>query len=194
MKTKQCNRCKKMKPLSEFGTSGKRKKSVNFHNNEITKYKGDCHECLAAIQKEWRNRNPNYWKKTKSPGYSGKISKYSIEERPILSAIRNRISLAKRNSKRNPEREFNIDADYMYEVWKKQEGMCALTGCKLLIKKGSQLALSMDKIIPKLGYVRGNMQWTCWAANRAKGDMSMNDFVGMCKSVLRTCRDYPERE
>ena len=73
---------------------------------------------------------------------------------------------------------------YMYELWKKQQGRCALTGFPISIQGDTNLRLSIDKIIPELGYTKGNVQWTIFAANRAKGDMCMDDLISLCKMII----------
>ena len=43
---------------------------------------------------------------------------------------------------------------------------------------------SVDCIEPTLGYVKGNVQWVSWKVNRAKGDLSNEEFLNMCKAVI----------
>ena len=186
MESKLCNTCNKMKPLNAFGINRK-KGGNNFHAGMIPRHKGDCKDCLAEKARQWRKARPGY-------KGSGLTSKYPVTERLLLSAIRNRIMDAKYRNKRNPERSFDINADYMYELYIQQNRKCTLTGVALSLDKKTPLTLSIDKIIPENGYVQGNVQWVCWAANRAKGDMSLQNFISMCRSVLRTCNDYPEKE
>ncbi|RLD70194.1 MAG: hypothetical protein DRI98_08575 [Bacteroidetes bacterium] len=53
---------------------------------------------------------------------------------------------------------------------------------------------SIDRIDSNKGYVSDNVQWTCWAVNRAKGDLTNDDFIKLCRAVVERCNDYPERE
>lgn len=184
---KQCTKCLELKPLTDFGINRK-VGSTNFRSTTADQYKPYCKPCLAVIAKEWRNANPNYHKNV-----SGKISKYPKELKPLLSAIRSRVTEAKQNNRRTT-REFTIDADYMYELWIQQKGICYLTGFTLLVQKQSPYALSIDKIIPSLGYVKGNVKWCCWMANRAKGDLSMQELLVLCNAIQEKCRDYPAME
>lgn len=183
MTEKKCTLCNEIKPLESFA-KGKSTNSTNFHAGVTPKYKAECKTCAAKRQKEWRHANPGYWKIANDKSIKGKINKYPEDERYLVSAIRTRISNAKQNSKRNPERDFNIDTDYMYDLFKEQKGKCPLTGIELLVDKSHPYSLSIDKIVPELGYTQGNVQWTCWAANRAKGDMSTSNFINMCKQVV----------
>jgi len=67
-------------------------------------------------------------------------------------------------------------------LWKAQRGRCALTGRRL------DRSAEPDHRTPK---ARGgndsveNLQWVCREANRAKRDMTDDDFVALCGDVMR---------
>jgi len=188
MSTKQCITCNEVKEESEFGLNRPAiKDSTNFHASVTNQYSKECKKCKAVAAKKWRKNNPGY-------KGTGKITKYPEEDRLLVSAIRDRISTARQNTKRNPDKPFNLTTEYMYTLLKNQKNKCKLTNITLAIEKNTPVTLSIDKKEPNKGYIIGNVQWVCWAANRAKGDLSMNDFIGLCKAVLRTCNDYPEKE
>ena len=182
---KVCVDCKKEKPIEEFGLSRASGKN-NFHASDIPQYKNKCKPCLAEYARQWRKKNPGYIS-------SGKVKAYPKEERLLLSAISNRITGARQNNKRN-NYPFNIDKEYMYSLYQQQKGQCAISGITLQIGKNSPLGLSIDKISPKKGYTKGNVQWLLWAVNRAKGDLDTEEFLDLCRLISRRCNDYPERE
>jgi 5-methylcytosine-specific restriction endonuclease McrA len=66
-------------------------------------------------------------------------------------------------------------------LWKKQKGLCALTGAKL--DRTSQL----DHILPKskggIDYIE-NLQWLSQKANLAKRDLTDDEFIDLCASVM----------
>jgi len=188
MTTKQCNTCNQIKPLDNFGINRK-KGSTNFHASQIDQYKGDCKPCLAAKAKAYRDSKPGLWKKYRDKSES-KNNFFNKEDAYLVSAIRTRIAGAKSNNRRN-NNAFNITDKYMYDLWNQQAGLCALTGRKMLLEKQVSNSLSIDKKIPKLGYVEGNVQWVTIAANRAKSDLDMDELLELCNDILETCRDYP---
>jgi len=47
---------------------------------------------------------------------------------------------------------------------------------------------SIDRIDSSRGYEVGNVQLVCRAANVAKSDLPMNDFVALCRSVTEVHR------
>lgn len=188
-----CTVCLQEKPQELFAIALKAG-SVNYRNTvELTegiKYHTFCKECNAKKQKTYRDAHPGLWKKYAKTVTTGKIKKIPEEDRALISAIRSKVAEARTNNKRYPDRKFTIDADYMYQLWKDQKGLCYLTGVPMIIKKLEPNNLSIDKIKPESGYIKGNVKWACWAANRAKGDMSIELLVRMCKRILEKCRDY----
>lgn len=60
---------------------------------------------------------------------------------------------------------------------------CPVFGCKLERKLGSKgpgpTSPSLDRIIPDLGYVPGNIVVVSYRANRAKGDLNLDELVAL---------------
>lgn len=77
-----------------------------------------------------------------------------------------------------------IKADHkdLARLWKKQRGLCALSGRKL------DRTAEIDHILPR---VRGgsdelaNLQWTTKEANRAKRDLTNDEFLSLCSDCMR---------
>lgn len=101
-----------------------------------------------------------------------------------MSAISDRLMNAKLRAKKYNQITPDLDREYLYQLFKDQSGKCALSGAVLKLEKRAVTCLSLDKINPGLGYVKGNVQWLAWAVNRAKGDMESEIFLDMCKQVL----------
>lgn len=191
MQEKTCSRCGKTKPVTEFSKQGVAKSDTNFASQSLgwDYWKYTCKACDAEYAREYRRKNPGY-------RGSGKLTKYPKEDRLLISAIRTRLTMCKSTFKKRNGGvcESDLDADYLYDLYKKQEGRCVYTGVKLGLKKGHAATISIDKIIPAKGYVRGNVQWVCWAVNRAKGDLDEKVFLNMCRIITERCNDYPARE
>ena len=49
--------------------------------------------------------------------------------------------------------------------------------------------LSVDRIDSAKGYSKDNVQLVCMAANQMKNDLSMEEFINMCASVLALERE-----
>ena len=184
MNEKTCVKCHETKPLDLFS------KKVDGANNFAALdqpgrpiYKNTCKACDAAYAREFRRKNKNY-------RGSGKNNKYPKEHRLLISAIRLRLNSCKQNyKKRNGECESDLTDDYLYQLFHSQQGKCRYLGIDLKVEKKHLASLSLDKIDPQKGYTKGNVQWVCWAVNRAKGEMSEDEFLKMCRIITEKCND-----
>lgn len=180
METQQCVKCNEIKALTEFSTN--RTKNSNAYKVQSL-YKTSCNVCLAEYAREWRKKNKGY-------NGSGKLKLYPEADPLLISALRVKITEAKSNNKRT-NRPFDMDLDYLYELFLEQEGRCIYTGEEFNIERKHPANVSIDKIVPDLGYVKGNLQLVCWAVNRAKGDLEHDTFIDMCKAVVERVTTIP---
>ena len=103
------------------------------------------------------------------------------------------ITLTRYEAKNRRNLEFNIDLAYLIDILQTQYNRCALTGWELEFTHGgglhrtNPLVCTMDRINNNQGYIRGNVQLTCWQPNKIKNNMSNDDFIKMCKAVTLHC-------
>ena len=97
-----------------------------------------------------------------------------------------------KRAKSRPEKfgPSNIDTEYVIGIYKKQNGLCALTGIKMTHRFEDLKSMSIDRINPSKGYVKGNVQITCKWANIGKRDKSNEEF----RKVLNDCYEAKKRE
>lgn len=94
-------------------------------------------------------------------------------------------SVVKSRSKLIP---YNLTANYLIGLYKEQKGFCALSGLKMqrLIGKGRKYNnISIDRIDPKLGYIKGNIQLVCDRFNIMKHLFSSEEFLSACETVVK---------
>ena len=168
-----CPCCGETKPLTEFPQ--KRGESIKLLKRNTNNY---CKVCNAVRSREWRAKNPGYRS-------TGKVNALAIEERPWMSAVRQRLTDAKGRCKKLQRNAPAVTAEYLYRVLLAQQKKCALSGADLLIEPNHPLCLSLDQKDPAKGYVEGNVQWLAWCVNRAKGDLANEDFFDMCHVILQ---------
>lgn len=91
--------------------------------------------------------------------------------------------------------EFDLDTDYLQNVIESQRGVCAYTGRPLSGYsistspfRSSSESLSIDRIDSRKGYVKGNVVVCFLDANVAKGTLSYQEFLSLCRSVV-SCAD-----
>lgn len=87
--------------------------------------------------------------------------------------------------------ECDIDADYLLELYHKQNGNCYYTSEKMEWNnygkgKGKQRksTLSVDRLTPNLGYVKGNVALCTCSSNLSKTDRTESEFYLFCEKVL----------
>lgn len=74
-------------------------------------------------------------------------------------------------------------AEVIIKIWEQQEGKCALTLESLTPGNGA----SLDHIVPTSNggtHDPSNLRWVTREANRAKSDLSDDDFIAMCRKVV----------
>lgn len=75
-----------------------------------------------------------------------------------------------------------ITAQQLAHLWRKQRGLCALTGRRL------DRSAELDHINPRANgglHDLDNLQWVTREANRAKRDLSETEFYALCRDVIR---------
>lgn len=118
----------------------------------------DFTERRASISKRWRSSNPDYGKNWKCRTLRAD-SFYNL-----LSSIRCRC--AKRGI------PFDLDSDYLRSILP-SDMMCPIMKVPMIFGKNGtpkQIWLSVDRLKPELGYVRGNVAFMSCAANAIKQD------------------------
>lgn len=161
---KTCTICSQEKSIEEFT---KDKHAPDGYRNQ-------CKSCIRDRTKEQR-----VWPRRRE-SYNAAMRKYRSTAK---GAIHTSYQAAKGRAKREGI-PFDLDLEFVTELFEQQNGKCALTGEDMIPKSG-RTSPSLDKMTPELGYVRGNVQWTTWKANCVKQDMSMEDLFTFCETVLK---------
>lgn len=69
-------------------------------------------------------------------------------------------------------REFDIDLEFLIDLYAKQKGRCAISGVPMTHARNDLFAISIDRISNKGGHTRDNVQLVCQAMNLAKREYS----------------------
>ena len=108
-----------------------------------------------------------------------------------FTPFRYQLGAAKKRAKRY-NREFDLDLEYLKELWDFQNGKCAVTGLDLIIKcffkKQHKIAkspyqTSLDRIDNSKGYVKGNVRYVCYMFNIARNDFTDQQVLDFCFKV-----------
>lgn len=163
---KPCTKCDETLALDQFYTTGTKVSGE-------PKYNSWCKACISEKQ-------ASYHKRTWGPERLHRSAfKRTKSVRSFLTYLRGKAS------QRRKEEVISVDA--LEILWHAQEGKCALTGWGMTMELGRGIVptnCSLDRIDSSRGYEVGNVQLVCRAANVAKSDLSLNDFVALCRSVV----------
>jgi hypothetical protein len=83
--------------------------------------------------------------------------------------------------------EFNVTAEYLWNVFLTQDGRCVFTGLPISIGRHKDTSASIDRIDSTKGYVEGNVQWVHKIINLMKWDRKAQDFIQWCHLVANHC-------
>lgn len=81
---------------------------------------------------------------------------------------------------------FEIDNEYLWELFLKQNRKCVLSGEELIFTKKYQngrneTTASLDRIDSNKGYIKGNIQWVHKYVNKMKSNKSDDEFLNWCR-------------
>ena len=158
-----CRKCNTYKSEDHF---------FNDKKQPYRNFKGvECKECQQI-------RKQKYWK-----------TKETVDLNNYLRILRNgcksRISRGK-TSYRNLE--FDLDLNFLKELWNKQEGKCSISGIEMTYIHGSgkhTKNASIDRIDPKKGYSKDYVQLVCSQVNMMKSNMSLEELYMFCEAIMK---------
>lgn len=156
-----CHGCGEYKDKEEFSLKGGVDK---VRDNRRTLCKG----CYTARQKERHKNLP--------------------DDKKLERCLRVRWLCARDRSKRSGKIEFSITFEDVVNLWKKQNGLCSLSGIKMTyeLQNGrTPTNVSIDKIDRTKGYTIDNIQLVCMACNQIKSDLSEREMYEFCKEIVR---------
>ncbi len=88
--------------------------------------------------------------------------------------------------------DFNITIEQAANLFKEQQGKCALTGLEIVLRPQREreaTTASLDRIDSSKGYRIGNIQWVHKWVNLMKWDFTQNEFITLCKEVAEHNKD-----
>jgi hypothetical protein len=83
--------------------------------------------------------------------------------------------------------QLDVSRREVYEVFKQQDGKCALTGSPLVFeptRSRSDGNASLDRIDSSRGYTLDNIQWVLKRVNIMKGTMLKDELIHYCSLIL----------
>lgn len=141
-------------------------KKVKFHTCS--------RECAAQVKKD-------IYKGSNNP--KAKLTNMSDIEKFFYKRV---MAIAARSSAE--KYDFNLDMEFLIDIYNKQNGLCYYSGFPLNFNKEGIVAkfdtLSVDKIIPEKGYTKGNVVLCLNCVNKFKCNYSLDDLKKVFKSIF----------
>lgn len=130
------------------------KSAAEYQVNKCGYLIGICRDCRTKNEREKIVSDPDVWIRTRLNSYKHRATKDKIA--------------------------YNLDVEYVKELYKKQDGKCFYSDYPLNWGHNSNVSkwesFSVDKVIPDRGYVKGNVVLAQTRINSAKSDFSLDEM------------------
>ena len=144
------------------GTCKKNKLLTEFHK-DCTRFDGIdpyCTVCRKEIRIKYKKEKPFHYR---------------------CDTVRSKTSTGKL--------PFNLTGEYLESIW---TDTCPILGVELDLfayNKNADNAAQVDRIVPDKGYVKGNVGWLSFRANRLKGDATAKEHMKIAQWMLGQLND-----
>ncbi len=168
-----CDYCKKeiSKPKNEYNRRLRLGKDKFYCNNQCS---GHIQDNITRIN-SYEDRYD--------------IGQYSSNRKDEFSLFRWYMKVMK-----NPDRKFvnfDIDLQYLKDLWESQSGICPISGIQMELRTHSNCnkfladpnTASIDRIDNSIGYVKGNIRFITNMANMARNKFSDEQLIYFCRKV-----------
>ncbi len=208
--TKICTRCKEKRPKTKdyfynrknsldglnticipcLATSKKRGLQHWLHNKLL------CVKCLEyKVIEDFDNRQKYYHR----AGKEGRCKECKEEQRQrrrlqnrgdqgLERLLTERFCGIKDRAKKH-KLEINLTKQDLKDLWVIQNGLCAISSLPMTTKVFMgriPTNISVDRIKPTYGYIKGNVQLVCMAVNQMKSDLTQEELLNFCYKIIET--------
>jgi hypothetical protein len=180
---------------------------VRFHKHAQAKdgLKSQCVNCIRISTKKYNSTHSHkqsisaqQYKKKNKKWWDNYIKNYRIEHRKEMTAKRRKYmsipgkrlqDILTKAKKRADKRNFKFDLDYewIWSKWTKQDGKCKLTRLKFDLRTGRgklPLSPSLDRINSTKGYTKRNTRLICTHLNEALNTYGETAFRKLCDAYI----------
>lgn len=185
---KKCKTCKQEKDLSEFSTAGKSRKGTVVHS-------AHCKSCRAASAREERDKRTKRLTCSSCGSLFKHVNKchrtteFCNSCYPMYRQACSLFAVTKSRSKTKGI-DFDLTMEFILDHLKK--GTCPKTGITFTFTNNGNNAgtrkvstPSIDKIDPRKGYTKDNVQIVCWWYNLSKSTFTDEEVTELCQKVVQ---------
>jgi hypothetical protein len=167
---KLCKKCNNYKPAE----------TDYFLKDKKGYFYSYCRECKKEYLRSRKNISPL----TKEEIHETKTSLQKVD--PDKKWAKHLLNSSRHCAKRHG-REFNIDVNYILELYEKQNHKCYWYGIQLESSTISKYPAkpSIDRLDNDKGYIKGNIVISCMAANYGRNSCDTQIFESFCKLLRK---------
>jgi len=175
---KLCEECREKGRIANAKRKEARSKQAKEHY-QVHK------EDISKRNKEWRKKNKNKLSEYEKSDFRKQKNKEWREQKRVEDRFRFVWYAAKRRAKA-ANVPFTISKRNIIDIFP-SDGKCPMLGIELQFnnKKSCDNSPSLDRIIPSVGYVPGNIQLISYRANRIKNDASLEELKSIVAFLER---------
>lgn len=142
-----------------------------------------CKYCLNKRQTKYRKTHPQKVKQWEAVYRSNHADELAIKTRNRRKSIRYWFSSKLYVIKSRKSKEIHIDVNYLCELYKQQEGCCAISGLQMTTSENCLTSISIDRIDSTIDYHADNIQLLCKAINLGKKWHSNDRMIEIIKNI-----------
>lgn len=172
----------------------------------MSKIEVECFYCNTKFKKRKAEHNRSLKLGRKSfcsRSCAGKINASNLKEFRGVGVTENLVSDNRRDEYsefkwfmrciRRRKKEYNVDLEFLKQLWLEQKGICPITGWELELPKHSSdwgskhnkmFRASLDRIDNRAGYLKGNVRFVAVIANYCKNEFSDDELMLFCEAVV----------
>lgn len=178
---KRCTRCNIEKTLKEY----------TFVSSKSNRLNSQCKKCRTEKSARWRKSHSKRYKsylkrwRTKNRKHAYKLGENWRRENPLKAKAIQLTTMARARAKEYGL-PFNITSNNIFE--KLSLGVCEQTKLRFEYHKDGKTnpcSPSIDRIVPKKGYVKGNIRLIVWALNAFKNRFSDDEIYPVAKAFIK---------
>ena len=79
---------------------------------------------------------------------------------------------------------FNIDKDFLFQLWNTQSGKCKWTNDLMTFESRKPNTVSLDRINSNKGYTKDNICLCTWEVNWTKRNLSIEQLKVICQKII----------
>jgi hypothetical protein len=143
--------------------------------------KMECSHCMCIF--ETRGNSTKMCKPcSKNANYRNRMLEYKWRIGKLFASAKYRA--------KDKNLPFNLTLEYLIGLWDKQDGKCSIVGIPFNLNSPIEInqvnpnAPSIDRIIPKLGYVQGNVRFVIYHVNVALSEYGEDSLIKLAKQLV----------